>query len=62
MAEFWIPRSRSQADEHGVIKVPESVAPQVGQACYDVFKRERKLVEFCQTPGITLQKMLEFIS
>ncbi|MCH7781301.1 MAG: IMP dehydrogenase, partial [Acidobacteria bacterium] len=36
-----------QADEHGVIGVPKSVAPQVGQACFDVFKSERAMIEFC---------------
>ena len=51
-----------QADEHGVIKIPESVAPMVGQACYDVFKSERAMIEMCQTPGVNLQKMLDFIS
>ena len=51
-----------QADEHGVIQVPKSVAPQVGQACYDVFKSERAMIEFCQTPGVTLEKMIKFVS
>ncbi len=49
-----------QGDEHGVIQVPASVAKQVGPACYDVFKSERALIEFCQTPGVTLEKMLAF--
>ena len=51
-----------QGDEHGVIQVPESVAKLIGQACYDVFKSERALVEFCQTPGVTLEKLIEFVS
>jgi len=51
-----------QGDEHGVIQVPASVAKLVGQACYDVFKSERALIEFCQTPGVTLEKMIEFVS
>ncbi len=51
-----------QGDEHGVIHVPKSVAPQVGQACYDVFKSERAMIEFCQTPGVTLEKMIKFVS
>ncbi len=51
-----------QGDEHGVIQVPSNVAKQTGQACYDVFKRERALIEFCQTPGVTLEKMIEFVS
>jgi 4-hydroxy-4-methyl-2-oxoglutarate aldolase len=49
-----------QGDEHGVIQVPESVAKQVGPTCYDVFKSERAFIEFCQTPGVTLEKMIEF--
>lgn len=51
-----------QGDEHGVIQVPESVQKLMGQACYDVFKSERALVEFCQTPGVTLEKLLKFVS
>ena len=51
-----------QGDEHGVIQVPASAAKLTGQACYDVFKRERALIEFCQTPGVTLEKMIEFVS
>jgi regulator of RNase E activity RraA len=50
-----------QADEHGVIQVPMSVAAELGQACYDVFKSERALIEFCQRPGVTLEKMIEFV-
>jgi len=49
-----------QADEHGVIHIPDSVAPMVGPACYDVFKSERALIELCQTPGASLQTLLEF--
>ncbi|MDK1021865.1 MAG: RraA family protein [Candidatus Hydrogenedentes bacterium] len=51
-----------QGDEHGVIRVPESAAKVIGQACYDVFKSERALIEFCQTPGVTLEKLIEFVS
>ena len=50
-----------QGDEHGVIQIPASAAKLVGQACYDVFKSERALIEFCQTPGVTLEKMIEFV-
>ncbi len=51
-----------QADEHGAIRVPASVARMVGPGCYDVFKSERALIEFCQTPGVTLEKMIEFVA
>jgi regulator of RNase E activity RraA len=51
-----------QADEHGVIQIPAGVAAQLGQACYDVFKSERALIEFCQRPGVTLEKMIEFVN
>lgn len=49
-----------QADEHGVIHVPSSVAKQIGPACYDVFKSERALIEHCQKPGMTFEKLQEF--
>ena len=51
-----------QGDEHGVIQVPSKVAKQVGPACYEVFKSERALIEFCQTPGVTFEKMKEFVT
>jgi regulator of RNase E activity RraA len=51
-----------QGDEHGVIQVPASVAKMTGPACYDVFKSERALIELCQTPGVTLEKMIEFVT
>jgi len=50
-----------QADEHGVIQVPRSVAAELGQACYDVFKSERALIEFCQRPNVTIEQMIEFV-
>jgi 4-hydroxy-4-methyl-2-oxoglutarate aldolase len=49
-----------QADEHGAIHIPAHVAPMIGQACYDVFKSERAIIELCQTPGVTLEKLREF--
>jgi len=51
-----------QGDEHGVIQIPESVDKKTGEGCYNVFKSERALIEFCQTPGITMEKMIEFVS
>jgi regulator of RNase E activity RraA len=50
-----------QADEHGAIKVPASVAKKVGPGCYDVFKGERAFIELCQRPGVTLQDMIDFV-
>ena len=49
-----------RADEHGAILIPDVVATMIGQACYDVFKRERALIELCQTPGVSLQRLVEF--
>lgn len=49
-----------QADEHGAIHIPAHVAPMIGQACYEVFKQERALIELCQTPGVTLDKLRDF--
>jgi 4-hydroxy-4-methyl-2-oxoglutarate aldolase len=50
-----------QADEHGAIRIPGDKAKAVGPACYDVFKGERALIEFCQTPGVTLEKLKAFV-
>ena len=50
-----------QADEHGAIRIPGEKAKAVGPACYDVFKSERALIEFCQTPGVTVEKLKAFV-
>jgi regulator of RNase E activity RraA len=51
-----------QGDEHGVIQIPDNVAKQVGPACYDVFKSERAMIEFCQKPGVTFEQLKAFAS
>ncbi|MDP7639516.1 MAG: RraA family protein [Candidatus Hydrogenedentes bacterium] len=51
-----------QGDQHGVIKIPESIADILGQACYDHFKSERALVEFCQTPGANAETLIDFVT
>lgn len=50
-----------QADEHGVIQVPSDFAKKTGPACHDVFLAERALVNLCQTPGITFEKMKAWV-
>ncbi|MBN1342095.1 MAG: twin-arginine translocation signal domain-containing protein [Phycisphaerae bacterium] len=50
-----------QADEHGAIRVPGEKAKAVGPACYEVFKSERAMIEFCQTPGVTVEKLKAFV-
>lgn len=51
-----------QGDQHGVIRIPESIQKVLGQACFDAFESERDLIEFCQTPGVTVEKLIEFVS
>jgi len=49
-----------QADEHGVIQIPNEIATLTAQACYDVFIGERELVQFCQQPGVNFNKLKDF--
>jgi 4-hydroxy-4-methyl-2-oxoglutarate aldolase len=51
-----------QADQHGAIRIPESIATVLGQACYEQFESERALVQFCQTPGVTVDTLIDFVS
>ena len=50
-----------QADEHGVIQVPRDFAKKTGPTCHDVFMGERELIQLCQTPGITYEKMKAWV-
>lgn len=50
-----------QADEHGVIQIPKDYTKQTAPACHDVFMGERELIQLCQTPGITFEKMKAWV-
>ncbi len=50
-----------QADEHGVIQIPREVATETVQACYEVFLSERELIQFCQQPDMTFEKLKAFV-
>jgi hypothetical protein len=45
-----------------LVQIPATVAAQLGQACYDVFKSERALIEFGQRSGVTLEQPIGFVN
>ncbi len=47
-------------DEHGVIQVPHALARRAADLCYEVYKSERPVIDFYQSPGFTLEKLREF--
>jgi regulator of RNase E activity RraA len=46
-------------DEHGVIQIPHSLAKKASDLCYEVYKSERPIIDFYQSPGFTLEKLRE---
>lgn len=51
-----------QADQHGAIRIPESIADILGQACHEQFMSERDLVQFCQSPGANIDTLIDFVT
>jgi regulator of RNase E activity RraA len=47
------------ADKHGVCIIPLEVAPKLAEACAEVERRERPLLEICRSPEFDLEAYLE---
>jgi 4-hydroxy-4-methyl-2-oxoglutarate aldolase len=47
------------ADEHGVVRIPKTVAEDLADAVKAVEQVERETINFCQSPGFTLEKLVE---
>jgi regulator of RNase E activity RraA len=46
------------ADKHGVCIVPIEVVPKLAEACAEVERRERPLLEICRSPEFSLDAYL----
>jgi regulator of RNase E activity RraA len=45
------------ADRHGVVTIPHQIAREVPKAAAEVEKRERRVIEFCQSPEFSLDAL-----
>jgi 4-hydroxy-4-methyl-2-oxoglutarate aldolase len=46
------------ADVHGVVSIPHEVAAQIPDAAAAIRSKERRIVDLCQSPEFSLQKLL----
>ena len=44
------------ADKHGVCIIPHEIAPKLAEACAEVERRERPLLEICRSPDFTWKR------
>lgn len=47
------------ADQHGVAGIPLEIADQIPDAARRIDDAERKIIELCQKPGFTTEKLIE---
>jgi 4-hydroxy-4-methyl-2-oxoglutarate aldolase len=45
------------ADRHGVVTIPHEIAREVPRAAAEVEKRERAIIELCQSPGFSIEAL-----
>ena len=50
------------ADKHGVCIVPHEIAPRLAEACAEVERREKPLLEICRSESFDLERYLELRS
>ena len=53
-----LPGDLLHADKHGVCIIPEAVAPRLAEACAEVERMERPLLEICRSPEFDLEEYL----
>ena len=54
----WItPGDLIHGDQHGVLTLPEEIAPRIPEAIAKVEADERKIISVCQAPGFTAEKL-----
>lgn len=46
------------ADVHGVVSIPHDIAADLPEIACEIRARERDIVELCQSPGFSLEKLL----
>lgn len=47
------------ADKHGVCLIPHQVAPRLAEACAEVERRERPLLEICRSDSFSLEEYIK---
>ena len=47
------------ADKHGVCLIPQEVAPRLAEACAEVERRERPLLEICRSDSFSLEEYIK---
>jgi 4-hydroxy-4-methyl-2-oxoglutarate aldolase len=47
------------ADRHGVVTIPHEIAREVPRAAAEVEKRERRIIELCQSPEFSLEALTQ---
>ena len=56
----WVkPGDLIHGDQHGVLTLPEEIAPRIPEAIAKVEADERKIISTCQAPGFTADKLKE---
>ena len=45
------------ADKHGVVVIPDEIAREVAAACQQVEDRERRMINFCKSPGFNIEAL-----
>jgi 4-hydroxy-4-methyl-2-oxoglutarate aldolase len=54
----WVkPGDLLHADQHGVVVLPEELAPKIPEAIAKVEAREREIISACQAPDFTAEKL-----
>ncbi len=48
-------------DRHGVLSIPLSIASQVPEEAYKIRCQEKELIEYCKSPGFSLDELTERI-
>ncbi len=49
-------------DKHGVTSIPPEIAPDVVKAAEKIEEQERGIIEFCQSPDFSVQKLMEMFA
>lgn len=49
------------ADQHGVINIPHAIAREIVRAAGEVERRERTIIDLCQSPAFTVEKLKELM-
>jgi regulator of RNase E activity RraA len=48
-------------DRHGLLSIPQAIAAQLPSLATRIVENERRVVELCQSPGFTLEKLKEAV-